>query len=44
MKLLLNATSSEFGSRHELYERNYRGNHEAIRTEILNVQDATGCT
>jgi 4-hydroxyphenylacetate 3-monooxygenase len=42
MKLLWDAVGSEFGSRHELYERNYGGNHEAIRTEILAVQEATG--
>src|SRR6266481_4121990 len=44
MKLLWDAIGSEFGSRHELYERNYGGNHEAIRTEILAAQDATGLT
>jgi 4-hydroxyphenylacetate 3-monooxygenase len=44
MKLLWDAIGSEFGSRHELYERNYGGNHEAIRIEILNAQDATGLT
>jgi len=44
MKLLWDALGSEFGSRHELYERNYGGNHEAIRTEILAAQDAMGLT
>ena len=44
MKLLWDAVGSEFGSRHELYERNYGGNHEAIRTEILAVHEATGLT
>ena len=44
MKLLWDAIGSEFGSRHELYERNYGGNHEAIRTEILAAQEATGLT
>jgi 4-hydroxyphenylacetate 3-monooxygenase len=44
MKLLWDAIGSEFGSRHELYERNYGGNHEAIRTEILTAHDAMGLT
>jgi 4-hydroxyphenylacetate 3-monooxygenase len=44
MKLLWDAIGSEFGSRHELYERNYGGNHEAIRSEILTVQEANGLT
>jgi 4-hydroxyphenylacetate 3-monooxygenase len=44
MKLLWDAIGSEFGSRHELYERNYAGNHEAIRTEILAAHEATGLT
>ena len=42
MKLLWDAIGSEFGSRHELYERNYGGNHEAVRTEILAAQEASG--
>jgi aromatic ring hydroxylase len=44
MKLIWDAVGSEFGGRHELYERNYGGNHEAIRTEILAFQNATGLT
>lgn len=32
------------GGRHELYERNYGGNHEEIRTEILEAQTAVGLT
>jgi 4-hydroxyphenylacetate 3-monooxygenase len=44
MKLIWDAIGSEFGGRHELYERNYGGNHEAIRTEILTAQDAMGLT
>jgi hypothetical protein len=32
MKPLWNAIGTEFGNRHELYERNYGENHEAIRT------------
>ena len=31
MKLLWDAIGSEFGGRHELYERNYGGGHETIR-------------
>ena len=44
LKLLWDAVGSEFGGRHELYERNYGGNHEAIRTEILEAQTAIGLT
>ncbi|MCL6577409.1 4-hydroxyphenylacetate 3-hydroxylase N-terminal domain-containing protein [Kyrpidia sp.] len=35
MKALWDAVGSEFGSRHELYERNYAGNYENIRLETL---------
>jgi len=35
MKLLWDAIGSEFGGRHELYERNYAGNHEEIRLQAL---------
>ena len=42
MKLLWDAIGSEFGGRHELYERNYFGNHESIRFETLLVAEATG--
>ncbi|GBD14213.1 4-nitrophenol 2-monooxygenase, oxygenase component [bacterium HR25] len=42
MKLLWDAIGSEFGSRHELYERNYAGNHENIRLEVLLVAQASG--
>jgi 4-hydroxyphenylacetate 3-monooxygenase len=35
MKLLWDAIGSEFGGRHELYERNYAGNHEDIRIQTL---------
>jgi 4-hydroxyphenylacetate 3-monooxygenase len=44
MKLLWDAIGTEFGSRHELYERNYFGNHESIRFETLMVADATGAS
>jgi 4-hydroxyphenylacetate 3-monooxygenase len=42
MKLMWDAVGTEFGGRHELYERNYFGNHESIRFETLMVADATG--
>ena len=35
MKLTWDALGTEFGGRHELYERNYAGNHENIRLEVL---------
>jgi 4-hydroxyphenylacetate 3-monooxygenase len=42
MKLLWDAIGSEFGGRHKLYERNYAGNHENIRLEVLAAAQATG--
>jgi 4-hydroxyphenylacetate 3-monooxygenase len=42
MKLMWDAIGSEFGGRHELYERNYFGNHESIRFETLMVADMMG--
>jgi 4-hydroxyphenylacetate 3-monooxygenase len=42
MKLLWDAVGSEFGGRHELYERNYAGNHENIRLETLMGAQASG--
>lgn len=42
MKLMWDAMGTEFGGRHELYERNYFGNHESIRFETLMVADLTG--
>jgi 4-hydroxyphenylacetate 3-monooxygenase len=35
MKLLWDAIGSEFGGRHELYERNYGGSHEDVRLQSL---------
>ena len=35
MKVLWDAIGTEFGGRHELYERNYSGNHEDVKAEIL---------
>lgn len=42
MKLLWDAVGTEFGGRHELYERNYAGNHENTRVELLLSQMAGG--
>jgi 4-hydroxyphenylacetate 3-monooxygenase len=42
MKLTWDAIGSEFGGRHELYERNYAGNHENIRLEVLLSAQASG--
>lgn len=42
MKLLWDAMGTEFGGRHELYERNYAGNHENTRVELLLGQMASG--
>jgi 4-hydroxyphenylacetate 3-monooxygenase len=42
MKLMWDAVGTEFGGRHELYERNYAGNHENIRLEVLLSAQATG--
>lgn len=42
MKLTWDAVGSEFGGRHELYERNYAGNHEGIRVECLASATASG--
>jgi 4-hydroxyphenylacetate 3-monooxygenase len=42
MKLMWDAIGTEFGGRHELYERNYFGSHESIRFETLMAAEATG--
>ncbi|MEP7351998.1 MAG: 4-hydroxyphenylacetate 3-hydroxylase C-terminal domain-containing protein, partial [Acidobacteriota bacterium] len=42
MKLIWDSMGSEFGGRHELYERNYFGNHESIRFETLMVAEKVG--
>ena len=44
MKLLWDAMGSEFGGRHELYERNYSGNAENIRMEVLFAATGSGQT
>jgi 4-hydroxyphenylacetate 3-monooxygenase len=42
MKLMWDAIGSEFGGRHELYERNYFGDHEVIRFQTLQAAEASG--
>lgn len=42
IKLLWDAIGTEYGGRHELYERNYSGNHENIRLESLVVANMSG--
>ncbi|MEU4805540.1 4-hydroxyphenylacetate 3-hydroxylase N-terminal domain-containing protein [Actinosynnema sp. NPDC023587] len=42
MKLLWDTVGTEFAGRHELYERNYSGNHENVRIELLNAQVSSG--
>ena len=44
MKLIWDAVGTEFGGRHELYERNYFGNHESIRFDTLLAADITGAS
>ncbi|MGY6497329.1 MAG: 4-hydroxyphenylacetate 3-hydroxylase family protein, partial [Microcella sp.] len=44
MKALWDSIGSEFGGRHELYERNYSGNHENVKAELLFGAQATGVT
>jgi 4-hydroxyphenylacetate 3-monooxygenase len=42
MKLMWDAMGTEFGGRHELYERNYFGDHESIRFQVLTAAEAMG--
>jgi 4-hydroxyphenylacetate 3-monooxygenase len=42
MKLLWDALGTEFGGRHELYERNYAGASETIRVQTLQAATASG--
>jgi 4-hydroxyphenylacetate 3-monooxygenase len=42
MKLIWDSVGTEFGGRHELYERNYSGNHEAVRAEVLFAAQSSG--
>ncbi|WP_431876994.1 4-hydroxyphenylacetate 3-hydroxylase N-terminal domain-containing protein [Amycolatopsis sacchari] len=42
LKLLWDAVGTEFGGRHELYERNYGGDHEGVRLQTLLSYQADG--
>ncbi len=42
MKLIWDSIGSEFGGRHELYERNYAGNHEGVRAEQVMAMENSG--
>jgi 4-hydroxyphenylacetate 3-monooxygenase len=42
MKLLWDAMGTEFGGRHELYERNYSGSNEQVRLHTLLTAIGTG--
>lgn len=44
MKLLWDAMGTEFGGRHELYERNYAGNQDDTRIHLLRGAEAQGTT
>lgn len=41
-KLIWDTIGTEFGGRHELYERNYSGNHEQIRIDLVNAAKRSG--
>ncbi|HYI16127.1 MAG TPA: 4-hydroxyphenylacetate 3-hydroxylase N-terminal domain-containing protein [Thermomicrobiales bacterium] len=41
-KLIWDAIGSEFGGRHSLYERNYSGNNEQVRIDVLNFARGRG--
>lgn len=42
MKLLWDAVGTEFAGRHELYERNYAGNHEEVRLQGFGMLQKNG--
>lgn len=42
IKMLWEVVGTEYGGRHELYERNYSGNHENIRLENLGAAKDSG--
>lgn len=42
MKLIWDAVGTEFGSRHELYERNYAGSYEHTRLDTYLAAEASG--
>jgi 4-hydroxyphenylacetate 3-monooxygenase len=41
-KLTWDAIGTELGARHALYERNYSGNNEQIRLDVLNFARGKG--
>jgi 4-hydroxyphenylacetate 3-monooxygenase len=41
-KLIWDAIGTEFGARHALYERNYAGNNEQIRLDVVNFARSKG--
>jgi aromatic ring hydroxylase len=41
-KLIWDAIGTEFGGRHELYERNYSGNNEQMRMDVLTFAQQRG--
>jgi aromatic ring hydroxylase len=41
-KLIWDAVGSEFGGRHGFYERNYAGNYDQIRLDVVNFSRARG--
>jgi 4-hydroxyphenylacetate 3-monooxygenase len=41
-KLIWDTIGTEFGGRHELYERNYSGNHEQMRVDLLSLAKRRG--
>lgn len=42
LKLLWDAVGTEFAGRHDLYERNYAGDHELVRIQTAMFHTATG--
>ena len=42
LKLLWDAVGTEFGGRHELYERNYQGSHEQVRLLVYGDHQGRG--
>ncbi|MFD9893855.1 4-hydroxyphenylacetate 3-hydroxylase N-terminal domain-containing protein [Amycolatopsis sp. NPDC059027] len=42
LKLLWDGVGTEFGGRHELYERNYSGDHETVRLQTLGMYEGSG--
>lgn len=42
LKMMWDAVGTEFGGRHELYERNYQGSHEQVRIDVVLGHEGTG--